>query len=42
MDQVERIMSSAVDAKTGNRGFLLTDDVTYLAPYTSALHDLPI
>ena len=41
INQVERIMSSAVDAETGNRGFLLTDDPSYLAPYTGAVHDLP-
>lgn len=42
IDQVERIMSSAKDAETGNRGFLITGDDSYLAPYTSATHDLPI
>lgn len=41
INQVEQILSSAVDAETGNRGFLLTDDPSYLAPYTSAVHDLP-
>lgn len=41
INQVERILSSSVDAETGNRGFLLTDDPAYLAPYTSALRDLP-
>lgn len=41
IDQVERIMSSAKDAETGNRGFLITGDDSYLEPYTSATHDLP-
>jgi len=39
--QVERIMSSAKDAETGNRGFLITGEDTYLAPYTQAVSDLP-
>ena len=39
--QVERIMSSAKDAETGNRGFLITGDVNYLEPYTIALAELP-
>jgi signal transduction histidine kinase len=42
VDQVERIMSSAKDAETGNRGYLITGDDSYLAPYTAATHDLPI
>ena len=41
IDQVERIMSSAKDAETGNRGYLLTGDENYLAPYLSATRDLP-
>ena len=39
--QVERVMGSAKDAETGNRGFLITDDDTYLAPYTEAVKSLP-
>ncbi|RXH58293.1 sensor histidine kinase [Granulicella sibirica] len=39
--QVELIMSSAKDAETGNRGFLITEDASYLAPYLSALKELP-
>lgn len=42
VDQVERIMSSAKDAETGNRGYLITGDDSYLAPYIAATHDLPI
>ncbi len=41
MVQVERVMSSAKDAETGNRGFLITGDDSYLAPYNSALQELP-
>lgn len=41
INQVEHIMSSAKDAETGSRGYLLTDDSSYLEPYTSALKALP-
>jgi len=41
IDQVERIMGSAKDAETGNRGFLITGDEAYLAPYTSGKAELP-
>ena len=41
INQVERIMSSAKDAETGNRGFLITGDAAYLEPYTVAVRDLP-
>lgn len=39
--EVETIMGSAKDAESGNRGFLLSGDDTYLIPYTTALRDLP-
>src|SRR4051794_14991522 len=42
INQVERIMSSAKDAETGNRGFLITGDEDYLRPYNEAVHDLPV
>jgi signal transduction histidine kinase len=41
ISQVERIMSSAKDAETGNRGYLITGDDDYLQPYYSATRDLP-
>ena len=41
INQVERIMSSAKDAETGNRGYLITGDPRYLDPYTTALRELP-
>ncbi len=41
INQVERIMSSARDAETGARGYLITADNAYLDPYTRALKDLP-
>ncbi len=41
ISQVEEIMSSAKDAETGNRGFLITGDNDYLAQYKAALKQLP-
>ena len=41
INQVERIMGSAKDAETGARGFLITDDPNYLAPYISGSQELP-
>ncbi len=41
IDEVERIMGSAKDAETGNRGFLITGDEEYLAPYASGKTELP-
>ena len=40
--QAERIMSSAKDAETGNRGYLITGDDSYLLPYRVASRELPI
>ena len=39
--QVELILSSAKDAETGARGFRISGDVSYLAPYNSAMAELP-
>jgi signal transduction histidine kinase len=41
INQTERIMSSAKDAETGNRGFLITGEDIYLEPYTDAVQELP-
>jgi signal transduction histidine kinase len=41
INQVEIIMSSAKDAETGNRGFLITGDEAYLQPYYDAQKSLP-
>lgn len=41
INQVERILNSAVEAENGNRGYLLTGDSSYLAPFSAAAHDLP-
>src|SRR5579864_5491727 len=35
--QLERTFSTVQDVETGQRGFLLTGDARYLAPYTQAL-----
>jgi len=40
--QVEKVMSSAKDAETGNRGYLITGDEAYLQPYNESLVDLPL
>ena len=37
---LERMLSTLKDLETGQRGFLLTGDETYLAPYTDALPKL--
>lgn len=41
INAVELVLGSAKDAETGNRGFLLTGDDSYLEPYTSAVRELP-
>ena len=41
ISQVESITSSAKDAETGNRGYLITGDEEYLGPYRSAQRNLP-
>ncbi len=41
INQVERIMGSAKDAETGARGYLITNDSAYLAPYTNGTRELP-
>ncbi len=40
--QTERLMSSAKDAETGSRGYLLTGEDQFLEPYRTARRDLPI
>src|ERR1700733_9126450 len=39
--QVERVLGSAVNAETGERGYLLSGMDTYLEPYTLARQELP-
>jgi signal transduction histidine kinase len=41
INQVETIMSSAKDAETGSRGYILTGEEPYLQPYNDALRELP-
>ena len=38
---LERLVSTLKDAETGQRGYLLTDDERYLAPYDAARIELP-
>jgi signal transduction histidine kinase len=39
--QVEVIMGAAKDTETGERGYLITGDPSFLEPYEKAEHDLP-
>ncbi|TCR69256.1 response regulator [Rhizobium sp. BK376] len=39
---LDDLLSSAQDAETGQRGFLLTNDERYLEPYNSALTAIPL
>ena len=39
--QVERVLGSAVDAETGERGYLISGMESYLEPYTIARRELP-
>jgi len=41
LNGIERVLGSLKDAETGNRGYLLTGDTAYLAPYTIAKATLP-
>jgi signal transduction histidine kinase len=38
---LETVLSSIKDVETGSRGYVLTGDTTYLAPYHAALRQLP-
>ncbi len=37
---LNKLMQNLLDAETGQRGYLLTGDETYLEPYTSALEEI--
>src|ERR1700761_4101058 len=41
MDELQTIMSLAKDAETGQRGYLLTGEVSYLEPFSNAKSQLP-
>jgi len=38
---ISQVRTLAVDAETGQRGFLITDDISYLDPYSKAITALP-
>lgn len=38
---LQQILFDLTDAETAERGYVITDDVSYLAPYQAALHSLP-
>jgi signal transduction histidine kinase len=38
---IVNVLTTVQDAETGQRGYLLANDVAYLAPYTAALENLP-
>ncbi len=40
IQEIEGVFTHLKDAETGQRGFLLVDDETYLAPYLSAIRDI--
>ena len=37
LNRIDKILENLTDAETGQRGFLLTEEENYLAPYTSAI-----
>jgi signal transduction histidine kinase len=39
--QVERVLGSAINAETGERGYLISGQDSYLEPYTTARQELP-
>jgi signal transduction histidine kinase/CheY-like chemotaxis protein len=41
-DQLIRVATLVHDAETGQRGYLLTDRQSYLAPYDTAIAELPV
>jgi CheY-like chemotaxis protein/signal transduction histidine kinase/CHASE3 domain sensor protein len=41
LGRLESLLSTIIDAETGQRGFLLTGEESYLAPYTDAKEALP-
>jgi CHASE3 domain sensor protein len=41
VDSVDILLSSVIDAESGQRGFLLTGDDSYLEPYNRAVQALP-
>ena len=41
VDSIDDLLSSLIDAESGQRGFLLTGEERYLEPYNQALQALP-
>jgi signal transduction histidine kinase/CheY-like chemotaxis protein len=41
LSHVENILSTVKDAETGQRGFIITGDESYLEPYTRAVNEVP-
>src|SRR5690348_4852651 len=41
VDTVDRLLTSLIDAETGQRGFLLTGQDSYLEPYNRAIQEVP-
>ena len=41
LSHVENILSTMKDAETGQRGFVITGDESYLEPYSHALAEIP-
>ena len=39
--QVERVLGSAINAETGERGYLISGQHSYLEPFTTAQQELP-
>src|SRR5438128_1392340 len=42
LDSVDRLLSSMIDAETGQRGFVLTGESRYLEPYNQAIQAIPV
>lgn len=41
-DTSNRVLLDLINAETGQRGYLLTSDTSYLEPYLAAMQDLPV
>ncbi|MEP6663086.1 MAG: CHASE3 domain-containing protein, partial [Verrucomicrobiota bacterium] len=41
LDALDSLLSSYLDAETGSRGFIITRDEKFLAPYQVALENIP-
>lgn len=41
IDEINLLLSNIKDAETGQRGYLLTEDKSYLEPYNSAIQQIP-